>query len=502
MDQIQQKLENLSINADDTVLLKVDNSLEEDYPVVYFGIKQVLRLGICNGSLTKVSLPQDCTKYTYAYIKASTDIGSRAVSPETGTCNRVLLNFLMVSDTDIEMLKVCINVPKSIKLSIRRFSTEPNTYPKRLHYSGWKQVRFSDVDDFFLMPREDFPLCRYFLPLFYLLDEQHYQTRKVASNESTYSGEYRSSKTLNNKIERRLVQKLQLLKSVQLSTSSVNQSSGILPKVVEESSSIATLDSLADVGGYIEVKALLLEAINSAIQPHNSKFGVDPVKGILLYGPPGCSKTLIAKTISSKAGMNFFSIKGPEIFSKWVGDSERRLKEIFIEARKNEPSVLFIDEIDSIAKVRGAYGSSVDMRVLSQLLTEIDGMNSHSSSVIVIGATNRPDIMDPAILRPGRLDRHIYVSLPSQESIRDIIQLLINRFKISVNLPISELTPKLDGYSGAEIVAIFQDAAYLCLKEKRREISFNQLLSCITFRKPDTQPNLLKYYENFQQRHY
>jgi len=174
-----------------------------------------------------------------------------------------------------------------------------------------------------------------------------------------------------------------------------------------------------DIGGLHDVKQQLRETVEWPLKYPDAyeKIGVDPPKGILLYGPPGTGKTLLAKAVATESEANFVSIKGPEVFSKWVGESERAIRELFRKARQVAPSVVFIDEIDSIAPMRGLVttDSGVTERVVSQLLTEMDGLE-RLEGVVVIAATNRPDIIDPALLRPGRFDRVIYVPPPDEEA--------------------------------------------------------------------------------------
>merc|ERR1719217_1051664 len=168
-----------------------------------------------------------------------------------------------------------------------------------------------------------------------------------------------------------------------------------------------------DIGGLEDVKRNLQEMILYPIDHPEKfeKFGMSPSKGVLFYGPPGCGKTLLAKAIASECKANFISIKGPELLTMWFGESEANVRDLFDKARQAAPCVIFFDEMDSIAKSRGgggAGGSEAGDRVINQILTEIDGVGARKS-VFVIGATNRPDILDPAIMRPGRLDQLIYI---------------------------------------------------------------------------------------------
>lgn len=169
-----------------------------------------------------------------------------------------------------------------------------------------------------------------------------------------------------------------------------------------------------DIGGEFDLKQEIEQAVIWPFKHPEAfkRLGIEPPSGILLYGPPGCSKTLIARALAAQSKLNFLSVKGPELFSKWVGESERAVRELFHRARQVAPTVLFFDEIDAVAVKRGGDSSSgVSDRVLAQLLTELDGLEK-STGVIVLAATNRPDTLDGAILRPGRLDRILYVPLP------------------------------------------------------------------------------------------
>merc|ERR1711990_239607 len=184
--------------------------------------------------------------------------------------------------------------------------------------------------------------------------------------------------------------------------------------------------SWADIGGLERVKAELRETIQYPLEYPEmfEKFGMNPSKGVLFYGPPGCGKTLLAKAVANECQANFISIKGPELLTMWFGESEANVRELFDKARQAAPCILFFDELDSIARSRG--GSAGDAggagdRVINQMLTEMDGMNS-KKNVFIIGATNRPDILDGAIMRPGRLDQLIYIPLPDAQSRVKILQ--------------------------------------------------------------------------------
>lgn len=223
-----------------------------------------------------------------------------------------------------------------------------------------------------------------------------------------------------------------------------------------------------DVGGLTDVKQELMEAVEWPLKYQGVFAYADavPPKGILLYGPPGTGKTLLAKAAANESEANFISIKGPELLSKWVGESEKGVREVFRKARQAAPCIIFFDELDAIAPVRGAnFGDShVTERVISQLLTELDGLEI-LTNVVVIGATNRPDIIDPALLRPGRFDRLLYVSPPDYESRIQIIKIHTKKKPLAEDFKIEEMAANTDGYTGADIASVVSAAVMLALRE-------------------------------------
>ncbi|KAI8370560.1 P-loop containing nucleoside triphosphate hydrolase protein [Radiomyces spectabilis] len=262
----------------------------------------------------------------------------------------------------------------------------------------------------------------------------------------------------------------------------------------------------SDVGGQSEIKQRLKESIEWPLQHPEAfeRLGIRPPKGILLYGPPGCSKTLMAKALATEAGSNFIAVKGPELFSKWVGESEKAVREVFRKARAASPSIVFFDEIDALTVKRGGSGdggTSVADRVLSQLLNELDGIEP-LVNVTVVAATNRPDIIDSALLRPGRIDRILYVGPPDIESRCEIFKIQSRKMTCDSDVDIQELAAMSEGCSGAEAVAICQEAALLAMEEdteidsiKRRH--FLKALSSFTRR---ITPEMLQFYADFQKR--
>jgi transitional endoplasmic reticulum ATPase len=223
-----------------------------------------------------------------------------------------------------------------------------------------------------------------------------------------------------------------------------------------------------DIGGLQAIKQELREAVEWPLKYQGMFAYADatPPKGILLYGPPGTGKTLMAKATANESEANFISIKGPELLSKWVGESEKGVREIFRKARQAAPCIIFFDEIDAIAPARGAdFGNShVTERVISQMLTELDGLEV-LTNVVVIAATNRPDIIDSALLRPGRFDRLLYVPPPDYESRKQIILIHTKKKPLADDTNIDNLASKTDGYTGADIAAVASAAVMLALRE-------------------------------------
>ena len=223
-----------------------------------------------------------------------------------------------------------------------------------------------------------------------------------------------------------------------------------------------------DIGGLAEVKEELQEAIEWPLKYPEifAYMNTSPPKGVLLYGPPGTGKTMLAKAVANESEANFISIKGPEVLSKWVGESERAIREVFRKARQSAPTIIFFDELDSITPVRGTGlgGSQVTERVISQILTELDGLEE-LKDVVVIGATNRLDIVDPALLRPGRFDRLLNVPVPDLEARKDILKINLEKKHLTDDVKIDVLAEKTEGYSGADLAALANTTAMLVIKE-------------------------------------
>lgn len=255
-----------------------------------------------------------------------------------------------------------------------------------------------------------------------------------------------------------------------------------------------------DIGGQDTTIRQLREMVEWPITHSEifARLGVIPPRGVLLYGPPGCSKTLLAKALATEAGLNFLSVKGPELFNKYVGESERAIRELFRKAQSAAPSIIFFDEIDALSMARG-NGEAGGDRVLTTLLTELDGIES-LKSVITLAATNRPDVIDPALMRPGRLDRLIYVGPPDYEARRRILLIQFSKMAMDESIDVEALAELTAGFSGAEIVSACQEAGFLAMNEdigakvilqKHVEAALSGVHKTIT-------PEMLQYFNDFR----
>jgi transitional endoplasmic reticulum ATPase len=267
-----------------------------------------------------------------------------------------------------------------------------------------------------------------------------------------------------------------------------------------------------DVGGLEHAKRELIEAVEWPLKYQRLFEAVNtkPPKGILLFGPPGTGKTLMAKAVATESSANFISIKGPELISKYVGESERAVREVFRKAKQASPSIIFFDELDSIAPIRSeSSDTKVTERVVSQILTELDGLEE-LKNVVVVAATNRPDLIDPALLRPGRFDRLIYIPPPDFDARKAIFEVHLRGKPLSEDVSLDELSRLTEGYVGADIEAVCRDAAINALREiitpelteegmieaaERIAITRKHLLDAIGRAKPGMKHSAMEFYE-------
>ncbi len=245
------------------------------------------------------------------------------------------------------------------------------------------------------------------------------------------------------------------------------------PVEVDEVTSISV--TYDDVGGLEDELKRVREIIELPLKHPElfDRLGIDPPRGVLLYGPPGTGKTLIAKAVANESGANFYSINGPEIMSKYYGQSEEKLREKFEEAEKTSPSIIFIDEIDSIAPKREDVSGETERRVVAQLLTLMDGLSGRGQ-VIVIGATNREDALDPALRRPGRFDREIEIGVPSRDGRKEILQIHTRGMPMEEDVDLEKLASSTHGFVGADLASLAREAAMRCLSRYVPELELDK----------------------------
>jgi len=256
------------------------------------------------------------------------------------------------------------------------------------------------------------------------------------------------------------------------------------------------------IGGLEDLKQKLIESVDWPLSHPKifERMGITPPRGILLYGPPGCGKTLLARAVATESKANFISIKGPELLSKYVGESEKAIREVFRIAKMAAPCIIFFDEFDSIAPSRGRHttDSGVSEKVLSQFLTELDGLEV-KKDIIVIAATNRPDILDPALIRPGRIDRILLVPAPNEDGREKILKIFTKDMPLAANIDLNALNKKLEGFTGADVETLCREAGMIALREnlKARKISAEHFKAATESIYPSITPEISKWYEDF-----
>lgn len=253
-----------------------------------------------------------------------------------------------------------------------------------------------------------------------------------------------------------------------------------------------------DVGGLHNVKRILHDNLIMSIkEPENfSRMGVRAPRGALLFGPPGCGKTLIAKSLATISSANIIVVRGPEVLSKWVGESEKAIREIFRKAKSSSPCVIVFDELDSLARPRGQDDISGNERVLSQLLTEMD--DSGSSGIIIIGITSRPDLIDTSLIRPGRLDLIVYVESPDEKARNEIIGKLTSEMPLSKDVDLAQIAARTKGFSGADLVALCREAAINAIRNNVRIVNNSDFEKSLQFVKPSITKDVEDWYESIR----
>ncbi|MEM4707454.1 MAG: CDC48 family AAA ATPase, partial [Candidatus Anstonellales archaeon] len=255
-----------------------------------------------------------------------------------------------------------------------------------------------------------------------------------------------------------------------------------------------------DIGGLEKIKAEINEAVELPLRKPEifEKMGIRPVKGILIYGPPGTGKTLLAKAVATESNANFIAIHGPEVLSKWVGESEKTIREIFRKARQAAPCIIFIDEIDAIAPKRGLGESSMVMeRVVDTLLTEMDGLRS-LRNVVVIAATNRPDILDVALLRAGRFDKLIEIPIPDERTRLEIFKVHTKKMPLDRSVDLAELAKITEGYTGADIENLVREAGMMAIRTNSKNVSMKMFMEAMKEIRPSAGADEKKRIEKFK----
>jgi transitional endoplasmic reticulum ATPase len=279
---------------------------------------------------------------------------------------------------------------------------------------------------------------------------------------------------------------------------------GIEPSAMREVLVEIPKVSWKDLGGLGPLKQELIESIEWPLKRPEKfrQMGIRPPKGILLYGPPGTGKTMIAQAVANETNANFISIRGPQMLSKWVGESEKAIREIFKKAKQVSPSIVFFDELDSIAPFRGMEdGSRVMERVVNQLLAELDGLEA-LKDVVIIAATNRPDIIDPALLRSGRFDRLVMIGAPDKFGRLEILKIHTKEIPNADDVNLEELAELTEGYVGSDLAALCREAVMLSLRENpdASSVEMNHYREALKKVRPSVEESMVSYYERIHER--
>jgi len=257
-----------------------------------------------------------------------------------------------------------------------------------------------------------------------------------------------------------------------------------------------------EVGGLKQSRQEILETIEWPLS-HPGRFkdmGIQPPKGVLLYGPPGTGKTLIAKAVATETNANFISIRGPQLLSKWMGESEKAIREVFKKARQVAPCVIFFDELDALAPTRGTDGSSQAMeRVVNQLLIELDGLEV-LKDVVVVAATNRPELIDPALIRSGRFDRAVFIGPPTRNGREEVLKIHTRHIPMSEDVDLGEIADATEGYVGADLEAICREAVLMAMRRdfNTKSVQMDHFRTALKKVRPAITEHIKEYYQQLE----